>query len=154
MSRLNLTLVVFQLNDELFCIPSDIVTEVLPMLPLRQLPGAPSSIAGVARVRDRLLPILDPRPRLHLAPRGLSVDQQIVSVASGEQRLGLIVDSVEDVVSVPPNDICEAGKLERQVPYGIGLVRHGAKDMLLVDLEALILQAEWKVVSDAVASLG
>lgn len=154
MSEEQLTVVGFTLGDRRFGIASDLVVEVLPMLPIRTLPGAPPAIVGVTSVRGQLLPLLDPGPRLGFEPCSVTPSSYIVSVRAADKRLGLVVDGADDVFSVPWKEVCKPGDLEPAVPYGIGLVKHGSEDVVLVDLDALVNHDEWVGVHDAVRRAG
>lgn len=138
-----LTLVEFNLGEGRYGIACDLVTEVLPMLAVRQLPRAPGAIVGVATVRGSLLPLLDPRGRLGLAAWEPTVHAHILAVKAGGKTVGLVVDSAEDVFTVPLGQICKPGGLTPKVPYGIGLVKRPRGDLVLVDLDALVSDDEW-----------
>lgn len=144
------SLLEFRLEGQRFGVACDLVAEVLPMLPVRRLPGAPEVILGVVSVRGTLLPLLDPRPRLGLAPWLTSITAHIVWVRAGGRSLGLVVDSAEDVFSVPWKDICRPGELEPRVPYALGLVHRDVGEVVVIDVDALVTHDEWGGVARAV----
>lgn len=138
-----MTLVEFTLGGARFGIACELVVEVLPMLSVRKLPRAPEAIIGVATVRGSLLPLLDPRERLGLAPWVPTIHSHILSVTGGGKKLGLVVDSAEDVFTVPLADVCKPGGLTPKVPYGMGLVKRPGGELVLIDLDALVNHDEW-----------
>jgi purine-binding chemotaxis protein CheW len=147
-----LTLIEFQLDERRFAVACELVTEVLPMLPVQQLPGAPEVLVGVARVRGGLLPLIDPRRRLGMPPEPLTPTCHILSVISAGKRLGLVVDNAEDVFKVPSAEICRPGQLEPRVPYGLGIVRRGGGDVVVLDLDAMVNHDEWAQVTEALGT--
>jgi len=142
----------FRLDQGRFAIACELVAEVLPMLPIRELPGAPPAIVGVISIRGVLLPLLDPRPRLGHAPWRACVDAHIVSAFAGGRSVGLVVDSADDVFTVAWGAICRPGVLEPQlqVPYALGLVGRDNGQVVVLDLDALVTHDEWKGVVRAV----
>lgn len=147
-----LTLLEFRIEPHRFAIACAQVREVLPMLPIRPLIGAPAAIVGVARVRDALLPLLDPRARLGLPERAPRVEDHIVVVECNGQRLGLVVDAAEDVFQASSGDVCHPGRLEPRVAYSIGVVKRHDEELLLVDLDAMVHHDDWEEVGHAVRS--
>lgn len=149
MSELLLLLLQFRLEETSYAIASDLVEEVLPMLPIRQLPGAPESLLGVCTVRGEIIPVLDPRPRLGLEPWQPAVEAHLLSVRAAGKRAAIVVDEAEDVVTAQAAEICRPGAVAPKVPYGMGVLRRGARDLLVLDLEALVNQDDWTLAAEA-----
>ena len=139
----DLLLLQFRLDETDYTIASDLVEEVLPMLPIRQLPGAPVSVLGVCAVRGELLPVLDPRPRLGLPPWRPTVEAHLLKVQAAGKRAVIVVDQAEDVVPAQAAEICRPGAVAPKVPYGMGVLRRGERDLIVLDLEALVNQDDW-----------
>lgn len=146
-----ITFLEFRLGRQRFAITCAQVVEVLPMLPMRPLAGAPPAVLGVATVRGGLLPLLDPRPRLGLPSWEPTSQAHIVSVSAAGRKLGLVVDSAEDIFQARTEEICRPGELEPRVPYGIGVLQRGNVPLLLVDLDALVNHDEWGLLVRATA---
>lgn len=144
-----LALLEFLLEGQRFAITCELVNEVLPMLPIRQLAGAPPAIIGVVPVRGSLLPLLDPRPRLDLPPWRPSLQAHILSLTSAGRRVGLVVDTAEDVFLASPDEICHPGALEPKIPYQMGVLRRESRELLLLDLDALVNHDEWGIITHA-----
>jgi purine-binding chemotaxis protein CheW len=145
----DLLLLQFRLDETDYTIASDLVEEVLPMLPIRQLPGAPFSVLGVCAVRGELLPVLDPRPRLGLPPWRPTADAHLLKVHAAGKRAVIVVDQAEDVVPAQAAEICRPGVVAPRVPYGMGVLRRGEKDLIVLDLEALVNQDDWSLAAEA-----
>lgn len=144
-----LLLLQFRLDETAYTIASDLVEEVLPMLPIRQLPGAPESVVGVCAVRGELVPVLDPRPRLGLPAWQPTADAHLLAVRAGGKRAAIVVDEAEDVVTARAAEICHPGEVAPKVPYGMGVLRRGERDLFVLDLEALVNQDDWTLASEA-----
>jgi purine-binding chemotaxis protein CheW len=110
----------FRLADETYGIEIDRAREILERAPLTRVPNAPPFLCGVLNLRGRILPTLDLRVLLGLAPRA-ERDQGWVFIAEieaeGRPRLfGLRVDEVTDILDIPE------GEIEPPPDFGNGIV--------------------------------
>lgn len=87
----------FRLGNDLVAVPIDAVEEVLPALPLEQVPNAPPFIRGVVFVRGHLIPVLDTAERLGLKEHVRATDPHVVCLRVGERLIGLEVDEALDL---------------------------------------------------------
>jgi purine-binding chemotaxis protein CheW len=98
-----LRLVSFSVDAQEYAIDIGDVREIV-QLPERitALPGAPAHLLGVISLRDRLLPLVSLRRLFTLGDQSLSDQHRIVVVAQpGGALVGLVTDSVKEVLSVP-----------------------------------------------------
>lgn len=78
------------------------VREILGLQPITPVAGTPPFIRGVINLRGHVLPLLDVRRRLGLPPRADDPHTCIVTVQARDDLVGLIVDRVSHVLTVPP----------------------------------------------------
>lgn len=106
---------------------------VVPAPPMTRIPGVPAAITGIGNVRGEVLTLVDGRTLLS-QPDDHPADV-VVLVQLGERTLGMGVDEVEDLVTVPESALESAEDIE-----GPGrLVRvEGAGTIRLLDLETLL----------------
>ena len=93
-------LVVFALAGELYGIAIARVQEIIHHAPARPMPGSAPEVEGVINLRGRLIPVIDLRVRLGLVgaiPEGAKV----VVTELGDGAVGLVVDDVREVATVP-----------------------------------------------------
>lgn len=95
--------IAFTVAGERFGVPTVAVDGVLDLRELSPLPGAPPELAGMIRARDRVVPVLDPRPLLGLSGGGMSDLTQAISIG-GEAPFALAVERVEGRVEAPTAD--------------------------------------------------
>ncbi len=131
-----LHLVVFRLDREEYGIPIDAVREVVRVADVTRVPHAPADIRGVMNLRGRILPIVEIRSRLGLAPAELTPAARVVVVEVAGRVLGLLVDAVGQVVRVgegqlalPPDEVRAAG-----AEAVTGVARLGQRLLILLDL--------------------
>ncbi|MGA9526451.1 MAG: chemotaxis protein CheW [Myxococcaceae bacterium] len=133
-------LVAFLLEDELFTVPVVRVREIVRVAQLTRIPQAPPHVRGVQNLRGTVLPVLEIRTRIGLTPAVIGPGTRIV-VAEAEQRLvGLLVDSVVRVASVPRRDIAPPPpEVRSQISdYVLGTAPIAGSTSLLLDLDGLL----------------
>lgn len=74
---------------------------------ITSLPQTPAHVLGVMTLRQRLLPLLDLRSMFRLAPRPLDETSRIVVLRLGTLSVGLVVDTVSEVLRVGLPDVRE-----------------------------------------------
>ena len=105
-------LITFQIGEQTLGIDIMAIREIRAWSPVTPLPNAPPHVRGVVNLRGVVLPVLDLSQRLDWGATDPSLRHVIIVVRIGEQLQGLIVDAVNDIVSVPDGDM--------QLPPDIG----------------------------------
>ncbi len=134
-----LQLVSFQLGPEEYAIDILGVQEIIRMVEITHVPNAPHYVEGVVNLRGKVIPIINLRSRLGLAPAEHTKDTRIVVVEVGHLILGFIVDSVEEVLRLPeeaiePPPSASRGGIEE---YHKGVGRVEGRLLILLNLELL-----------------
>jgi purine-binding chemotaxis protein CheW len=103
------------------------------------IPHAPAWIRGVINLRGVIVPILDLRARFGMAPTEPTPMHVVVIIQSGARTIGLLVDSVSDIIDVAPGDIRAVpemgGSAEERLLAGLVPLARGM--VALVALECL-----------------
>lgn len=94
-------LVTFGLGRECYGVPIESVQEIIRADGITPVPGAPRHVRGVINLRGRIIPVVDLRKRFSLPEVAESDQQRIMVVELGVKRLGMLVDSVSQVLKVP-----------------------------------------------------
>jgi len=94
-------LVSFEVAGQEYAFPIEQVQEIV-QLPDRitQVPQAPGHLIGVITLRDRLLPLFSMREMFRLPPASLSEANKVVVVSLGDLSVGVVMDSVKEVLRV------------------------------------------------------
>jgi purine-binding chemotaxis protein CheW len=92
--------IVFRLGGARFAAPLHAVEAVLGDAPLAPVPGAPALVAGVRRLRGRVLPVADLRRVVDRAGEPAGGPKTLVCMLGHTMQVGLMVDAVERVLSV------------------------------------------------------
>lgn len=97
--------IVFRLGTARFAAPLQAIDAVLRDAPLTPVPGAPAFVAGVRRMRGRVLPVTDLRRLVARAGEPAGVPKTLVCMLDHDAQAGFVVDAVERIVSVAPRDM-------------------------------------------------
>jgi purine-binding chemotaxis protein CheW len=94
-------LVTFYLGREEYGVDIGCVQEIIRAADITPVPGAPGHVQGVINLRGKIIPVADLRRRFGLPAIEESEFRRIVVVELGEKRIGMLVDSVSQVIKVP-----------------------------------------------------
>jgi purine-binding chemotaxis protein CheW len=98
-------LVVFELAHEHYGVDIAAVESIIKMQPITAIPHTAAFVEGVTNLRGHVLPVIDLGKRFGLAHETTGKDSRIVVVAIDGLKVGMIVDAVSEVLSVPEEAI-------------------------------------------------
>jgi purine-binding chemotaxis protein CheW len=140
----SLQCVTFTLEDETYGMNVMQVQEVLREVEVAPVPGAPDYVLGIINLRGNVVSVIDARTRFGLQPKESDEMSRIIVIEAQQQILGILVDSVAEVVDIERDEIDTApnvGNAETS-KYIDGVVSRGDKLLILVDLNKLLSQTE------------
>lgn len=145
---------VFRLDQELFAFDVVAVRQVLAFQTLTRIPQVPDYVRGVVNLKGDVVPVLDMRLKLGLAPTEETADTCVViaEIGSEDERgaFGVLVDSVQEVVELSADVVVPPPELANG--FGASLIRGLAKRseqlVMIVDLEGM-LTAETRCAAEA-----
>jgi purine-binding chemotaxis protein CheW len=131
----------FSLGDEEYGVDILKVQEIKGYVPTTRIPNAPPEITGVLNLRGTIVPILDLRRKFGLPILEYDQFTAIVVVVVQGKVMGMIVDSVSEVVNIPPADIQPPPELGNSMTPSLlrGMARMGEKLTILLDIEQVML---------------
>jgi purine-binding chemotaxis protein CheW len=97
--------IAFRVGAQEFCVDIMSVREIRGWTPATVLPHAPSFVRGVINLRGSVLPIVDLAQRLSFAGTEATQRHVIIVVQVGAQIVGLLVDSVSEILNHPADAI-------------------------------------------------
>src|SRR5579864_3417498 len=100
-------LVVFTLGTEHYALAIQQVHEIIRYSEPRSVASRTDWVRGVISLRGRIVPVYDVAARLGIASE-LTEQSKIVIVEAGAETAGVIVDSVEEVLTVSADQLEEA----------------------------------------------
>lgn len=137
-------LVTFKVGGEEFGLDVFAVHEILRWQGVTPVPRAPAFVEGVLEVRGAVIPVVDLRRRFEVKDFAYDDDTRIVVVEFNGERLGLVVDSVTEVLRAPETSISAPPAYIRGMAAEFlrGIVRLDARLVILLDLERILSSEE------------
>ena len=136
-------LVTFNLGKEEYGVDIGSVQEIIRAADITPVPGAPGHVRGVINLRGKIIPVVDLRKRFALPDVEEGDARRIVVVELGEKRIGMLVDSVSQVIKVPSGIIEvmpeEATTLDENFIRGVGKLAN--RLIIILDLNRSLLLA-------------
>ena len=138
--------VTFQLDRETYGINVMQVQEVLRYTEIAAVPGAPDYVLGIINLRGNVVTVIDTRSRFGLQPAEVSDNSRIVIIEAEKQVIGILVDSVAEVVYLRASEIDVAPSVgtEESAKFIQGVSNRDGQLLILVDLNKLLSDEEWE----------
>ncbi|WP_108649753.1 chemotaxis protein CheW [Dongshaea marina] len=137
--------VTFKLDEETYGINVMQVQEVLRYSEIAPVPGAPDYVLGIINLRGNVVTVIDTRARFGLMPAEVSDNSRIVIIETDRQVIGILVDSVAEVVYLRSSEIDTAPNVgtEESAKFIQGVSNRDGELLILVDLNKLLSDDEW-----------
>ncbi|RMG35981.1 MAG: chemotaxis protein CheW [Gammaproteobacteria bacterium] len=138
-------LVTFRLADETYGINVMHVQEVLRITEIAPVPGAPSYVLGIINLRGNVVTVIDTRLRFGLPSTETDDSSRIVIIETEDQVVGILVDSVAEVVELHQSEIDSAPNVgnDESSRYIQGVANREDDLLIVVDLNKLLTDQEW-----------
>lgn len=150
----------FQVGSEEYGLDINTVAEVLRPPKITPLPRMPQFVEGVINLRGAIIPVVDMRKRFELS--GIKNDPKkmrlmitrgavAASPRAGHQLLGLIVDGVQEVLTLPKKHIESAPEAARGVhaDFITGMGKVGNRLIILLDITTILSREERAALAEA-----
>lgn len=136
--------VCFRLGKDAYALDIMRVREILKPQRLSGLPVAPSFVEGVINLRGSVIPVVDLRKRFGIVEPEVSSSNRLLITVIDRHSVGLMVDSVSEVVSIPVRDLRPPPALVKTAGYryliGVCLVKDAM--LLLVNPDTILADSE------------
>ena len=141
--------VTFKLENEIYGINVMQVQEVLRYTEIAPVPGAPNYVIGIINLRGNVVTVIDTRVRFGLIPSEVSENSRIVIIEAEKQVIGILVDSVAEVVYLRSSDIDMAPNVgtDESAKFIQGVSNRDGELLILVDRNKFLNDDEWDELS-------
>jgi len=143
----------FALADEEYGISILKVKEIIGMMPVTSVPQTPGFVKGVINLRGKVIPVVDLRLKFGMDEIEYTERTCIIVVeimgASGAILMGIVVDSVSEVLNIKGDDIEDAPTFGASLDtdYISGMAKIEGDVKILLDIDR-VLSAEEIVALD------
>ncbi len=141
--------VTFYLESEKYGIKVMQVQEVLRMTEIAPVPGAPHYVLGIINLRGNVVTVIDTRRRFGLPDVEHDDETRIVIIEANNNVVGILVDSVAEVVDLKMSEIETAPNVgnDESSKYIQGVSSRENELLILVDVNKLLSDEEWQEVA-------
>ncbi len=143
-------LLVFTLDDEEYAVNISELQEIIPMLEITHVPNAPDFIKGILNLRGSIVVVLDLEKRFHLERKKKVKQSHIIVTEINNNRFGITVDSVKEILKVSPKEIQKtpdliATKINADYLKGVVVLQKKKQEsrlVILLDIQKLLQEKE------------
>ena len=145
----------FSLDREEYGIGILKVKEIIRMIQITPLPQTPDYVKGVINLRGKVIPVMDLRVRFGIGAAGYAERTCIVVVeinsTSGKLHIGLVVDSVSEVVNIKNSEIDDTPTFGTTLDtaYILGMAKMAGGVKILLDIDRVLSAAEMELLGEA-----
>lgn len=142
--------VTFRLEGETYGINVMQVQEVLRYTEIAPVPGAPAYVLGIINLRGNVVTVIDTRHRFNLSEGEVTDNTRIVIIETERHVIGILVDSVAEVVYLRQSEIEVAPNVgnEESAKFIQGVCHKNDELLILIDLNKLLSNEEWSELED------
>jgi purine-binding chemotaxis protein CheW len=147
----------FKLGSEEYGIDILRVQEIRGYEPPTRIANAPHFIKGVVNLRGVIVPIVDMRLRFGLPDVQYNSFTVVIILNIGHRTVGMVVDSVSDVLELVPGQIKPApefhGAIDAAYITGLGTIKSGDVErmLILMDIEQMMTAPDMGLMDEAAA---
>lgn|SRR5690554_4007532 len=132
--------IVFELNDEEYALPVDLVGAIERVMPITRIPGVPPFVKGVLNLRGVVTPVIDLRERFSFERQEETEATRIIIIQHDEKDVGLIVDACYDVIDIPNDTIEPAPETigTVKIDYINGVAKYDERLLILLNIDEIL----------------
>lgn len=142
--------VTFRLAGETYGVNVMQVQEVLRHSDIAPVPGAPPYVLGIINLRGNVVTVIDTRHRFGLQPGELTENTRIVIIEADNHVIGILVDSVAEVVYLRQSEVETAPNVgnDESAKFIQGVCHKNDELLILIELDKLLTDSEWAEMDD------
>lgn len=145
----------FRLLNEEYGLEILKVREIIALMDITSVPQVPGYVAGVINLRGKVIPVVDLRLKFRMPHEDFTDETCIivveVAMAKAKTLVGVIVDTVSEVLNIPVDNIEPAPQFGDQVDtrFILGMGKVGSDVKILLDIDEVLDGAELAAVGAA-----
>ena len=139
----------FTLGDEEYAIDILKVQEIRGYDAVTKIANTPAFIKGVINLRGIIVPIVDMRIKFNLGEAVYNDFTVVIVLNIGRRVIGIVVDSVSDVMSLAADAISAAPEFAMfDTEFLLGLASVEGRMLILLDIERLMSSADMALIDE------
>ena len=145
----------FKLNDEVFGVDVAQVREILDSINITKVPQTPEFMCGVINLRGSVVTVIDMNMKFGMKKTERTVNTCIVvvevTIDNETTIIGALVDSVQEVFEIEPQNIEPAPKIgtKLRTEFIKGMGKRDDKFIIILDIDKVFSSEELEIVQSA-----
>lgn len=131
----------FRIAKESYGIGIKNIIEIIELQTISEVPDMPGYVKGVINLRGKVIPIVDLRLRFDMPERAYDDRTCIVVTEIDKSYIGLVVDTVEEVMEIPEDKIEPPPRFKSVASkdrYISGMGKVGESVKIIIDVEKVV----------------
>lgn len=130
----------FMINNQKYALSSKYITEIIEILPITKVPFLPDYMKGIINLRSTIIPVMDARMRFGMSPIEYNERTCIIIIENDINKIGLIVDAVNEVLTIPSEQIMESTSDKEDIKNSFvnGISQINKEIQLILDCDSLV----------------
>ncbi len=131
------------------------VKEIIGVMAITKVPQTPRYVKGVINLRGKVIPVIDLRLKFDMETIAYTERTCIivVEISSSERKIqmGIVVDSVSEVINIKPGDIAETPTFgtKMDTSYILGMAKMGTGVKILLDIDRVLSDRNFSDIANA-----
>ncbi len=146
-----LQMVCFKLNDDNFGVNINKVHEINRMIGVTSIPDTPHFVEGLINLRGEVIPVVNLRKRFQIETNGgIHKENRIVVIETADTLIGLMVDSVTEVLRLKSSQIEAPPKLLSigvEKRYINGVAKLSDELLIVLDTDLIFSEDEYETIT-------
>ncbi len=140
----------FVMSSEEYGIEILKVREIIGMMDITSVPQTPDYMKGVINLRGKVIPIIDLRVKFSMTEQEHTQETCTIVVEVNDSLIGIIVDTVSEVVDVGDEEIEEAPHLGQEIDtnFIMGMGKLKEKLIILLDIDKVLSAEELEIAEE------
>ncbi|MDD4343204.1 MAG: chemotaxis protein CheW [Eubacteriales bacterium] len=129
----------FMLGEEEYGVDILSVNEILKMTKITRVPKSSEYVKGVINLRGNVVPILNVRKKFKGEEKIVDDTTRIIILTVNDNRFGIIVDNVTEVIRIKEEDIEEPNLIDSiDKKYVDGVGKYNGRLLILLKLDQIL----------------
>ncbi len=139
-SKIDDLYMVFMINNQKYALSYKYIIEIIEIMPIIKVPFLPEYMKGIINLRSTIIPVMDVRMRFGMEPIDYTERTCIIIIENNINKIGLIVDAVNEFIMIPSNLIMEAtsDKDDIKETFVNGISQVNNEVQLILDCDSLV----------------
>ena len=140
-------ILIFKLGNEFYATDIMEIERILGFEEPTLLPDSPSFLKGVINYENSVLPIINLLDKFKLEEENTD-DKKIIVVRKNDEKFGVLVDSVSEVLNISINDIKNPNSLRTLISqkYIKGFIKRKENIITMLDLDRILTIEEEEII--------